>query len=244
MKRIARTLEKARNNIHFANTSRSYTTSQNSRSFFEARKWDSRDWSINYFYSSTSIHDLTFLAISRKSIIVGLFLTILSIVLLTFFIYYKPPANTSLYNNSIPEEGVKVVFGFNIFHKDHCGLMVYHKNRLVLRYHKLDSIHNNNKSSKFMGILCILDTPFLEANPMKNDFLKEGPQYQAYQQLMNWLASSIRLYWRSCKIDISDGGKKKRNVWEELVPWDSRKMENVWLGLPLLFHGNQCFFKY
>lgn len=49
--------------------------------------------------------------------------------------------------------------------------------------------------SKYIGVLVVLDAHFLEANPMKNDFLKEGEQYTQYLKLMTFLAEGIKKYW-------------------------------------------------
>jgi hypothetical protein len=95
--------------------------------------------------------------------------------------------------------------------------MIYHKNRLILRWHKLDKIHHGNKSSKYMGVVAVFDAPFLEANPMKNDFLKEGKLYEEYQRLMNWMVDKIRWYGKNCKIDVCDGGAGIAAFWSRVA---------------------------
>jgi hypothetical protein len=53
----------------------------------------------------------------------------------------------------------------------------------------------NNVTSKYIGVLVTVDAHFLEANPMKNDFLKEGEQYNQYQKLMRFIEEGIKKYW-------------------------------------------------
>src|SRR5690606_1643479 len=49
-------------------------------------------------------------------------------------------------------------------------------------------------------------------------------QSEELQNLMRWMSSQIKRYWKSCKIDTMDGGKGIGHFWNK-----KRKPQDVWI---------------
>jgi len=120
-----------------------------------------------------------------------------------------------VYRPQMRDEGnarveARVVFGFTKEYKEHYGIMYYHKNRLISRYHKIGIM--NTHGSRGVGVVGIIDCYFLTPTHNKQDFV-HGDRYRV---LVDTLKEKLRQYWVSCNIDASGGGDGIRKFWSDL----------------------------
>jgi len=104
----------------------------------------------------------------------------------------------------------RVVFSFTKEHKEHYGIMYYHKNRLISRYHKIGIM--NTHGSRGVGVVGIIDCYFLTPTHNKQDFV-HGDRYRV---MVDTLKEKLRMYWLSCNIDANQGGEGIRQFWFDL----------------------------
>ncbi|CAL8390345.1 unnamed protein product [Gadus morhua 'NCC'] len=74
--------------------------------------------------------------------------------------FYKPP---------YVKKKIPIIFGYNTKSKEHYGLMMYHKNRLIKAYHRVGcQLDANNKQG--IGVIGVIECKFLDPTHNKQDF--------------------------------------------------------------------------
>ncbi|XP_067103959.1 MORC family CW-type zinc finger protein 3 isoform X1 [Osmerus mordax] len=106
---------------------------------------------------------------------------------------YKPQFN---------KERVKVSFGFNRQNKDHYGIMMYHKNRLIKSYEKVGFQIKLSGQRAGVGVIGVIECNFLKPAHNKQDF-----EYtKEYRLTLLALGLKLNDYWK----EITDKKARER----------------------------------
>ncbi|XP_019514183.1 PREDICTED: MORC family CW-type zinc finger protein 3 isoform X2 [Hipposideros armiger] len=89
---------------------------------------------------------------------------------------------------------VRITFGFNCRNKDHYGIMMYHKNRLIKAYEKVGcQLRANNMG---VGVVGIIECNFLKPTHNKQDF----DYTNEYRLTITALGDKLNDYWNEMKV--------------------------------------------
>uniref|UniRef100_A0A8C0A3L3 MORC family CW-type zinc finger 3 n=1 Tax=Bos mutus grunniens TaxID=30521 RepID=A0A8C0A3L3_BOSMU len=89
---------------------------------------------------------------------------------------------------------VRITFGFNCRNKDHYGIMMYHRNRLIKAYEKVGcQLKANNMG---VGVVGIIDCYFLKPTHNKQDF----DYTNEYRLTITALGDKLNDYWNEMKV--------------------------------------------
>ncbi|XP_043927483.1 MORC family CW-type zinc finger protein 3 [Protopterus annectens] len=110
---------------------------------------------------------------------------------------YKP----TFYNKNI-----RITFGFNWKNKEHYGIMLYHKNRLIKAYEKVGcQLKANNMG---VGVIGVIECNFLKPTHNKQDF----DYTKEYRLTMAALGQKLNDYWNEMKV------KRNQEDPQNLIP--------------------------
>uniref|UniRef100_A0A8C3CY06 MORC family CW-type zinc finger 4 n=1 Tax=Cairina moschata TaxID=8855 RepID=A0A8C3CY06_CAIMO len=103
----------------------------------------------------------------------------------------KSLANTEhdLYKPRFSSERVKITFGFNCKNKNHYGIMMYHKNRLIRPYEKVGC----QKKGEGVGVIGVIECNFLKPAHNKQDF----EESKEYRRMISVLGQKLNNYWKA-----------------------------------------------
>ncbi|XP_024284574.2 MORC family CW-type zinc finger protein 3 [Oncorhynchus tshawytscha] len=107
---------------------------------------------------------------------------------------YKPQFN---------KDRVKVTFGFNRKNKDHYGIMMYHKNRLIKSYEKVGYQIKSSGQRAGVGVIGVIECNFLKPAHNKQDFE----------------------YTKEYRLTLSSLGLKLNDYWNEMMEKKARERE-------------------
>ncbi|KAK6298101.1 hypothetical protein J4Q44_G00311560 [Coregonus suidteri] len=107
---------------------------------------------------------------------------------------YKPQFN---------KDRVKVTFGFNRKNKDHYGIMMYHKNRLIKSYEKVGYQIKSSGQRAGVGVIGVIECNFLKPAHNKQDFE----------------------YTKEYRLTLSSLGLKLNDYWNEMMEKRARERE-------------------
>uniref|UniRef100_A0A4X2KF23 CW-type domain-containing protein n=1 Tax=Vombatus ursinus TaxID=29139 RepID=A0A4X2KF23_VOMUR len=89
---------------------------------------------------------------------------------------------------------VRITFGFNCRNKDHYGIMMYHKNRLIKAYERVGcQLKANNMGA---GVVGIIECNFLKPTHNKQDF----DYTNEYRLTIAALGEKLNDYWNEMKV--------------------------------------------
>ncbi|XP_058379056.1 MORC family CW-type zinc finger protein 3 [Diceros bicornis minor] len=89
---------------------------------------------------------------------------------------------------------VRITFGFNCRNKDHYGIMMYHRNRLIKAYEKVGcQLRANNMG---VGVVGIIECNFLKPTHNKQDF----DYTNEYRLTIAALGEKLNDYWNEMKV--------------------------------------------
>ncbi|XP_040836732.1 MORC family CW-type zinc finger protein 3 isoform X1 [Ochotona curzoniae] len=89
---------------------------------------------------------------------------------------------------------VRITFGFNCRNKDHYGIMMYHRNRLIKAYEKVGcQLRANNMG---VGVVGIIECNFLKPTHNKQDF----DYTNEYRLTIQALGDKLNDYWNEMKV--------------------------------------------
>ncbi|KAM9254272.1 MORC family CW-type zinc finger protein 3 isoform 1-T1 [Dugong dugon] len=89
---------------------------------------------------------------------------------------------------------VRITFGFNCRNKDHYGIMMYHRNRLIKAYEKVGcQLRANNMG---VGVVGIIECNFLKPTHNKQDF----DYTNEYRLTITALGDKLNDYWNEMKV--------------------------------------------
>ncbi|XP_044061161.1 MORC family CW-type zinc finger protein 3 isoform X2 [Siniperca chuatsi] len=97
-----------------------------------------------------------------------------------------------VYKPHFSKEKVKVTFGLNLKNKDHYGIMMYHKNRLIKAYEKVGCQLKTSGQRAGIGVIGIIECNFLKPAHNKQDF-----EYtKEYRLTLGALGLKLNDYWK------------------------------------------------
>uniref|UniRef100_A0A671PQL3 MORC family CW-type zinc finger protein 3-like n=1 Tax=Sinocyclocheilus anshuiensis TaxID=1608454 RepID=A0A671PQL3_9TELE len=98
---------------------------------------------------------------------------------------YKP--------NFLNRESITITFGYNTKTKEHYGVMMYHKNRLIKAYERVGC--QNKANGKGVGVIAVIECNFLKPTHNKQDF----DYSEEYRRTMNTLGVKLEEYWKAIR---------------------------------------------
>ncbi|XP_038657498.1 MORC family CW-type zinc finger protein 3a isoform X2 [Scyliorhinus canicula] len=123
-----------------------------------------------------------------------------------------------IYRPSFINRNVKITFGFNWRNKEHFGIMMYHKNRLIKSYEKVGcQLRANNMG---VGVIGVIQCDFLKPTHNKQDF----DYTNEYRLTVHALGLKLNDYWNEKK------NKRNQDDPQNIVPVeDLQKLpDQVW----------------
>nr|XP_020500949.1 MORC family CW-type zinc finger protein 3-like [Labrus bergylta] len=97
-----------------------------------------------------------------------------------------------VYKPHFSKEKVKVMFGLNPKNKDHYGIMMYHKNRLIKAYEKVGCQLKTSGQRSGVGVIGVIECNFLKPAHNKQDF-----EYtKEYRLTLGALGLKLNDYWK------------------------------------------------
>ncbi|XDV37741.1 hypothetical protein PO909_007299 [Leuciscus waleckii] len=100
-----------------------------------------------------------------------------------------------VYKPQFINERVKITFGFNLKNKEHFGIMMYHKNRLIKAYEKVGCQIKSSGQRSGVGVIGVIECNFLKPAHNKQDF-----EYtKEYRLTLAALGLKLNDYWREKK---------------------------------------------
>ncbi|XP_068571018.1 MORC family CW-type zinc finger protein 3 isoform X2 [Cebidichthys violaceus] len=97
-----------------------------------------------------------------------------------------------VYKPHFSKEKVKVTFGLNPKNKDHYGIMMYHRNRLIKAYEKVGCQLKASGQRAGVGVIGIIECNFLKPAHNKQDF-----EYtKEYRLTLGALGQKLNDYWK------------------------------------------------
>ncbi|KAM9486601.1 MORC family CW-type zinc finger protein 3-like isoform 2-T6 [Clarias gariepinus] len=105
---------------------------------------------------------------------------------------YKPVCNPTL------KKGITISFGFNTRNKEHYGLMMYHKNRLIKAYERVACQRRANSTGA--GVIGVIECNYLTPTHNKQDF----DSTDEYRRTLLSVGSKLEEYWKEVRHSFKD----------------------------------------
>ncbi|XP_016415599.1 MORC family CW-type zinc finger protein 3-like [Sinocyclocheilus rhinocerous] len=142
------------------------------------------------------------------------------------------------YRPSFLNKRVRITFGYNTKSKEHYGIMMYHKNRLIKPYVKVSCQCKTER--KGVGVIGVIECNFLQPTHNKQDF----DDTDKYRKIMHNLSIKLEEYWNEirykrkkedpkCTVAIEDVLKVPDQVWvqcDSCLKW--RRLPDAITELP------------
>ncbi|KAI9526720.1 hypothetical protein NQZ68_036513 [Dissostichus eleginoides] len=97
-----------------------------------------------------------------------------------------------VYKPQFSKDKVKVTFGLNPKDKEHCGIMMYHRNRLIKAYEKVGCQLKASGQRAGVGVIGVIECNFLKPAHNKQDF-----EYtKEYRLTLGALGLKLNDYWK------------------------------------------------
>ncbi|XP_034037410.1 MORC family CW-type zinc finger protein 3 [Thalassophryne amazonica] len=107
-----------------------------------------------------------------------------------------------VYKPHFSNEKVKVTFGLDLKNKDHYGIMMYYKNRLIKAYEKVGCQMKTSGQRGGVGVIGVIECNFLKPAHNKQDF-----EYtKEYRLTLGALGLKLNDYWR----DVTEKRSRER----------------------------------
>ncbi|MCI4393743.1 hypothetical protein PGIGA_G00161010 [Pangasianodon gigas] len=122
------------------------------------------------------------------------------------------------YRPSFLTKRIRITFGFNTKSKEHYGIMMYHKNRLIKAYERVSCQRKVERNG--VGVIGVIECNFLQPTHNKQDF----DDTDKYRKTMHNLSIKLEEYWNEirykrkkedpkCTVPIEDTMKVPDQVW-------------------------------
>ncbi|XP_077198774.1 MORC family CW-type zinc finger protein 3 [Paroedura picta] len=112
---------------------------------------------------------------------------------------------------------VRITFGFNCRNKDHYGMMMYHRNRLIKAYERVG--YQQKANNMGVGVVGIIECNFLKPTHNKQDF----DYTNEYRLTIHALGEKLNDYWNEMQ------AKKKDYPLEVLVEDIQKRPDQTWV---------------
>ncbi|KAM4586160.1 MORC family CW-type zinc finger protein 3 isoform 2-T2 [Fundulus diaphanus] len=135
-----------------------------------------------------------------------------------------------VYKPQFSKEKVKVTFGLNPKKKEHYGIMMYHKNRLIKAYEKVGCQLKVSGQRVGIGVIGIIECNFLKPAHNKQDF-----EYtKEYRLTLGALGLKLNDFWK----EVTEKRAREREF-QSLDKDDSEDLDDTDIG-PLWLQCEEC----
>ncbi|XP_062861509.1 MORC family CW-type zinc finger protein 3-like [Trichomycterus rosablanca] len=130
------------------------------------------------------------------------------------------------YKPQFLDKGIPIIFGYNTKSKDHYGLMIYHKNRLIKAYERVACQRKANSTG--VGVIGVIECNYLSPTHNKQKF----DNTDEYRKTIQTVSIKLEDYWkeirhrlqkkRNCNTPIEDTQKRPDQNWvqcDECLKW-------------------------
>ncbi|XP_060732001.1 MORC family CW-type zinc finger protein 3-like isoform X2 [Tachysurus vachellii] len=129
------------------------------------------------------------------------------------------------YKPTFLKNGIKITFGYNTISKEHYGLMMYHKNRLIKAYEPAACQRKANKTG--VRVIGVMECDYLIPMHNKQDFEKT----EEYRKTIQNVSTKLEEYWKevryrsqksNCSVPVEDDVNKPDQVWvqcDQCIKW-------------------------
>ncbi|XP_060785426.1 MORC family CW-type zinc finger protein 3-like [Neoarius graeffei] len=121
---------------------------------------------------------------------------------------YKPVCCPSL------TKAIPITFGYNTKTKEHYGIMMYHKNRLIKAYERVPCQRKANSTG--VGVIGVIECNYLTPTHNKEDF----DNTEEYRKTMQTVGNKLEEYWKkvcyqyeNCTQAFEDTVKRPDQTW-------------------------------
>ncbi|XP_056415584.1 LOW QUALITY PROTEIN: MORC family CW-type zinc finger protein 3 [Hyla sarda] len=115
---------------------------------------------------------------------------------------------------SISHRPVKIIFGYNCRNKEHYGIMMYHKNRLIKAYMRVGcQLKANNMG---VGVVGVIECNYLKPTHNKQDF----DYTNDYRLTLTAVGEKLNDYWNEMKL--------KKDTLSVLVEDEQKRPDQTW----------------
>ncbi|XP_048879139.1 MORC family CW-type zinc finger protein 3-like [Brienomyrus brachyistius] len=121
------------------------------------------------------------------------------------------------------KERIPITFGYNIKSKDHYGMMMYHKNRLIKAFERVGC--QRKSAIRGVGVIGVIECNYLQPTHNKQDF----DDTDEYRRTMANLAVKLEEYWdeiqykhKDCSVPTEDTVKAPDQNWvqcDDCLKW-------------------------
>ncbi|XP_067853144.1 MORC family CW-type zinc finger protein 4-like [Heptranchias perlo] len=116
-----------------------------------------------------------------------------------------------VYRPNFNNKRVKITFGFNCKNKEHYGIMMYNKNRLIKSYEKVGCQIKSTSKGYGVGVIGVIECNFLKPAHNKQDF-----EYtKEYRLTVQALGQKLNDYWKEKKTKKSQEEADSTEMVEE-----------------------------
>ncbi|XP_056321411.1 MORC family CW-type zinc finger protein 3a [Danio aesculapii] len=144
------------------------------------------------------------------------------------------------YKPNFLNERIPITFGYNTKSKEHYGVMMYHKNRLIKAYERVGC--QNRANEKGVGVIAVIECNFLKPTHNKQDF----DYTEEYRRTITTLGVKLEEYWKAIRhkkgfestLPMEDIPKRPDQNWvqcDECLKWrklpdgiDMNKLPDKW----------------
>ncbi|XP_060732006.1 MORC family CW-type zinc finger protein 3-like isoform X1 [Tachysurus vachellii] len=120
------------------------------------------------------------------------------------------------YKPTFLKKGIKITFGYNTKSKEHYGLMMYHKNRLIKAYEPAACQRKANKTG--VRVIGVIECDYLTPMHNKQDF----EMTEEYRKTMHNVSNKLEEYWKevryrrqksNCSVPVEEDVKNPDQNW-------------------------------
>ncbi|KAF4087301.1 hypothetical protein AMELA_G00094220 [Ameiurus melas] len=130
------------------------------------------------------------------------------------------------YRPTFFKKGIKIIFGYNTKNKEHYGLMMYNKNRLIKAYERVACQRKANNTG--VGVIGVIECNYLTPMHNKQDF----ENTEEYRKTIQSVGNKLEEYWKeirhrrqinpNCSGPVEDVAKRPDQSWvqcDECLKW-------------------------
>ncbi|XP_053483633.1 MORC family CW-type zinc finger protein 3-like isoform X2 [Ictalurus furcatus] len=98
---------------------------------------------------------------------------------------------TDTYKPDSVKKAITITFGYNTKSKEHYGLMMYHKNRLIKAYERVACQRKNQADRRAVGVIGVIECNQLTPTHNKQDF----DDTEEYRKILKNVGKKLEEYW-------------------------------------------------
>ncbi|KAI7808626.1 MORC family CW-type zinc finger protein 3 [Triplophysa rosa] len=99
------------------------------------------------------------------------------------------------YQPNFLNKKIPITFGYNTKSKEHYGVMMYHRNRLIKAYERVGC--QNRANSRGVGVIAVIECNFLKPTHNKQDF----DNTDEYRRTIHALGVKLEEYWKAIRLE-------------------------------------------